>query len=86
MPSPKLQVKLTGAVPPVAEAVNRTCCPDWGVAGLAMKLTARVGGGVGIGLPATTKAWVAVAVCLNTNIPLSVVVRVTLNVPALVKV
>jgi len=45
-PSPKLQLKLYGDVPPLADAVNVTGCPASGEGGLKAKLTARDGGGL----------------------------------------
>ena len=45
-PSPKLQLKLYGDVPPLADAVNVTGCPASGEDGLKAKLTVRGGGGL----------------------------------------
>jgi len=44
-PSPKLQLKEYGAVPPDAEAVKVTCWPFSGKEGLDVKLTVSGGGG-----------------------------------------
>ena len=46
LPSPKFQLKLYGDVPPLADAVNVTCCPASGDEGLRAKLTVRGGGGL----------------------------------------
>ena len=43
-PSPKFQLKVYGEVPPLADAVNVTCCPASGEDGLKAKLTARGSG------------------------------------------
>jgi hypothetical protein len=39
LPSPKFQLKLYGDVPPLADAVNVTCCPASGEDGLKEKFT-----------------------------------------------
>ena len=46
LPSPKLQLKLYGDVPPLADAENVTCCPASGEDGSKAKLTVRGGGGL----------------------------------------
>lgn len=46
LPSPKFQLKLYGADPPLADAVNVTACPTSGDDGLNAKLTVRAGGGL----------------------------------------
>ena len=42
--SPKFQLKVYGDVPPLADAVNVTCCPASGEGGLKAKLTVRGSG------------------------------------------
>jgi len=77
-PSPKFQVKEYGTVPPEAEAVNVTCWPVVGEAGLKVKLAVSDGGG---GLVTVTAFWDA-AVCWGEL--LSLTVRATLYEPAFV--
>jgi len=45
VPSPKVQLKVYGLVPPDAEAANVTCCPVSGEAGVYVKLVVSAGGG-----------------------------------------
>ena len=70
VPSPKVQLKEYGAVPPDAVAVKVTACPVVGDAGDDVKLTARASG-------------VTVTVCTDDAVlaAASVAVTVTENVP-----
>ena len=45
-PSPNDQLNEYGAVPPLAEAVNVTCCPACGEEGLKLKPAVSAGGGL----------------------------------------
>jgi len=68
-PSPNAQLKVYGAVPPVADPANVTCWPTWGEEGEYVKLAPSAA--------ATVIVWLDVAFA-----PLaSVAVTVTLNEP-----
>jgi len=73
-PSPKLQLKLYGPVPPLADAVNVTGCPASGEDGLKAKLMVRGGGGL-----VMVMEFLEFDVCWGD--PLSLTVKTTLKVP-----
>ena len=70
--SPKIQLKVNGATPPVVVAVNWTDIPTSGVAGVKMNAAAD-------SLAATTRFWAA---DVTETLSASVAVTVTLKVPA----
>jgi len=73
-PSPNVQLKVYGVVPPLPDATKVICCPAWGEVGVKVKLAARDGDGL-----VTVMGFCEVDVCWGD--PLSLTVKTTLKVP-----